>query len=147
MLVRFMLNRYEEELEINDFPQNVRWRITGREILSHLNEYCDVGISVRGIHIPPGKAKHQQKDPENSEERPLYLCLESTNERNIALAKKEIMRIIKEELMKLVSSSAISAGILPLFFQRQRMTFLNPCIKLICVRLETVILTLVQRNT
>lgn len=23
------VQRYEEELEINDFPQNVRWRITG----------------------------------------------------------------------------------------------------------------------
>ncbi|CAH8653855.1 unnamed protein product [Heterobilharzia americana] len=26
-----MVRRYEEELVINDFPQNVRWRITGRE--------------------------------------------------------------------------------------------------------------------
>ncbi|VDN16336.1 unnamed protein product, partial [Dibothriocephalus latus] len=100
--------RYEEELEINDFPQNVRWRITGREMLVHLNEYCDVGVSVRGIYIPTGKPKPVA--PESSDERPLYLCLESTNERNIQLAKKEIMRIIKEELLKLQSSGNLNRG-------------------------------------
>lgn len=102
------IRRYEEELEINDFPQNVRWRITGREMLVHLNEYCDVGVSVRGIYIPAGKAKNVV--PESSDERPLYLCLESTNERNIQLAKKEIMRIIKEELLKLQSSGNLNRG-------------------------------------
>ncbi|BHF64003.1 Probable ATP-dependent RNA helicase ddx46 [Sparganum proliferum] len=102
------IRRYEEELEINDFPQNVRWRITGREMLVHLNEYCDVGVSVRGIYIPTGKAKTAV--PESSDERPLYLCLESTSERNIQLAKKEIMRIIKEELLKLQSSGNLNRG-------------------------------------
>lgn len=88
-------------MEINDFPQNVRWRITGREMLTHLNEYCDVGVSVRGIYIPPGKSGAAPSD--SVDERPLYLCLEATNERSIQIAKSEIMRIIKEELVKLVS--------------------------------------------
>ncbi|VDD80400.1 unnamed protein product [Mesocestoides corti] len=100
------VRRYEEELEINDFPQNVRWRITGREMLLHLNEYCDVGVSVRGIYIPPGKGPGANKANlvDSADERPLYLCLEATNERNIQLAKTEIMRIIKEEIVKLVNS-------------------------------------------
>lgn len=107
------LFRYEEELEINDFPQNVRWRITGRDLLTHLNEYCDVGVSVRGVYMPPGGGKGSGAAAaaasaatvsDGNEERPLYLCLEATSERSIQLAKSEIMRIIKEELVKLVSA-------------------------------------------
>ncbi|VDN97079.1 unnamed protein product [Rodentolepis nana] len=96
------VRRYEEELDINDFPQNVRWRITGREMLTHLNEYCDVGVSVRGIYIPPGKSGPPPGTADSADERPLYLCLEANNERSIQMAKTEIMRIIKEELIKLV---------------------------------------------
>ena len=91
---------------INDFPQNVRWRITGRDLLAHLNEYCDVGVSVRGVYIPPGKGGAAEAGA--SEERPLYLCLEATTERSIQLAKSEIMRVIKEELVKLVSNPLLS---------------------------------------
>lgn len=50
--------------------------------------------------MPPAKAK--QHIPEGTDDRPLYLCIEAVNERQVALAKKEIMRIIKEELVKLV---------------------------------------------
>ncbi|CAH8647621.1 unnamed protein product [Schistosoma margrebowiei] len=103
-----MVRRYEEELVINDFPQNVRWRITGREMLNHLSDYCDVGVSVRGVYMPPAKAK--QHIPEGTDDRPLYLCIEAVNERQVALAKKEIMRIIKEELVKLQSGNSINRG-------------------------------------
>ncbi|VUZ49403.1 unnamed protein product [Hymenolepis diminuta] len=102
------VRRYEEELEINDFPQNVRWRITGREMLTHLNEYCDVGVSVRGIYIPSGKSGAAVAAAESADERPLYLCLEANNERSIQMAKTEIMRIIKEELIKLQSGSSLT---------------------------------------
>lgn len=81
----------------------MRWRITGREMLTHLNEYCDVGVSVRGIYIPSGKSGAAVAAAESADERPLYLCLEANNERSIQMAKTEIMRIIKEELIKLVS--------------------------------------------
>nr|CAH8869702.1 unnamed protein product [Trichobilharzia regenti] len=103
-----IIRRYEEELVINDFPQNVRWRITGRDMLNHLSDYCDVGVSVRGIYMSPAKAK--QHIPEGSDDRPLYLCIEAVNERQVALAKKEIMRIIKEELVKLQSVNSINRG-------------------------------------
>ncbi|CAH8627594.1 unnamed protein product [Heterobilharzia americana] len=103
-----MVRRYEEELVINDFPQNVRWRITGREMLNHLSDYCDVGVSVRGVYMPPAKAKNHI--PEGTDDRPLYLCIEAVNERQVALAKKEIMRIIKEELVKLQSGNSINRG-------------------------------------
>ncbi|VDL18840.1 unnamed protein product [Hymenolepis diminuta] len=87
---------------------NVRWRITGREMLTHLNEYCDVGVSVRGIYIPSGKSGAAVAAAESADERPLYLCLEANNERSIQMAKTEIMRIIKEELIKLQSGSSLT---------------------------------------
>ncbi|KAF5400783.1 DEAD box ATP-dependent RNA helicase [Paragonimus heterotremus] len=95
-----MVKRFEEELVINDFPQSVRWRITGREMLNHLNDFCNVGVSVRGVYMPPAKAKTHV--PEGSDDRPLYLCIEAVSEREIAIAKKEIMRVIKDEMLKVV---------------------------------------------
>jgi ATP-dependent RNA helicase DDX46/PRP5 len=87
---------YEEELEINDFPQQARWRITSKETISHICEYAEVGITVRGNYIPPdGK-------PPGIGERKLYLAVESGNEKGLSLAKSEISRIIKDEISKTV---------------------------------------------
>ena len=87
---------YEEELEINDFPQQARWRITSKETISHICEYAEVGITVRGSYFEPGA-----KDPPLGE-RKLYLAIESMNDKNLSLAKSEIARIIKDEISKLV---------------------------------------------
>lgn len=89
---------YEEELEINDFPQQARWKITSKETISHICEYAEVGITVRGSYFAPGK-----EPPAN--ERKLFLAIESINEKGLSLAKSEISRIIKEELNKLQNPS------------------------------------------
>ncbi|XP_049803386.1 probable ATP-dependent RNA helicase DDX46 [Schistocerca nitens] len=90
--------KYEEELEINDFPQQARWRVTSKEALAQISEYSEAGITVRGTYYPPGKSP-----PEG--ERKLYLAIESTNELAVSKAKIEITRLIKEELLKLQSSA------------------------------------------
>jgi ATP-dependent RNA helicase DDX46/PRP5 len=87
---------YEEELEINDFPQQARWRVTSKETISHICEYAEVGITVRGIYVAPGREAPLG-------ERKLFLAIESVNERGLSLAKSEIIRLIKEEISKLVS--------------------------------------------
>ncbi|CAF4485458.1 unnamed protein product, partial [Rotaria magnacalcarata] len=46
---------FEEELEINDFPQNARWKVTSKETLAHICDYADVGMSVRGQYYPNNK--------------------------------------------------------------------------------------------
>ncbi|ESO04659.1 hypothetical protein HELRODRAFT_187002 [Helobdella robusta] len=89
--------RYEEELEINDFPQTARWKVTSREALSQISEFSDAGITVRGIYIPPNK------DPKEGE-RKLYLGIEATSEIAVQKAKAEITRLIKEELVRLQNS-------------------------------------------
>ena len=90
--------RYEEELEINDFPQQARWRVTSREALAQISEYSEAGLTVRGTYFAPGT-----KVPEG--ERKLYLAIEGTNELAVSKARAEIIRLIKEELIKLQSSS------------------------------------------
>ncbi|WAQ96317.1 DDX46-like protein, partial [Mya arenaria] len=89
--------RYEEELEINDFPQTARWKVTSKEALAQICEYSEAGITVRGTYFPAGK---QPKE----EERKLYLAIEATNELAIQKAKKEVTRLIKEELIRLQNS-------------------------------------------
>lgn len=89
--------KYEEELEINDFPQQARWKVTSKEALAQISEYSEAGLTVRGTYVPPGKAP-----PEG--ERKLYLAIESCSELAVQKAKREITRLIKEELLKLSSA-------------------------------------------
>lgn len=114
-------HKYEEELEINDFPQQARWRVTSKvsayavaykwlcsnvldfcvilqEALAQIAEYSEAGITVRGTYYPPGK-----NPPEG--ERKLYLAIESVNEFSVSKAKIEITRLIKEELLKLQTTA------------------------------------------
>ncbi|GAB0092050.1 RNA helicase [Sergentomyia squamirostris] len=86
--------KYEEELEINDFPQQARWKVTSKEALAQISEYSEAGLTVRGTYVPQGK-----NPPEG--ERKLYLAIESCNELAVQKAKREITRLIKEELLKL----------------------------------------------
>lgn len=89
--------KYEEELVINDFPQQARWKVTSKEALAQISEYSDAGITVRGTYYANGK-----NIPEG--ERKLFLAIESTNELAVQKAKVEITRLLKEELMKIQTS-------------------------------------------
>ena len=90
--------KYEEELEINEFPQQARWRITSKETLAQVGEFSEAGITVRGTYVPTGKSP-----PEG--ERKLYLAIESMSELAVSKAKREICRILKEEMIKIQSSA------------------------------------------
>lgn len=92
-----VFRKYEEELEINDFPQQARWKVTSKEALAQISEYSEAGLTVRGTYVPTGKAA-----PEG--ERKLYLAIESCSELAVQKAKREITRLIKEELLKLSTS-------------------------------------------
>uniref|UniRef100_A0A8C6T064 Probable ATP-dependent RNA helicase DDX46 n=1 Tax=Neogobius melanostomus TaxID=47308 RepID=A0A8C6T064_9GOBI len=98
------VKRYEEELEINDFPQTARWKVTSKEALQRIGEYSEAAITIRGTYFPPGK------EPKEGE-RKIYLAIESANELAVQKAKTEITRLIKEELIRLVSPSNKSASL------------------------------------
>lgn len=65
-----------------------------QEALAQISEYSEAGLTVRGTYVLAGKAP-----PEG--ERKLYLAIESCSEMSVQKAKREITRLIKEELMKL----------------------------------------------
>lgn len=91
------VKRYEEELEINDFPQTARWKVTSKEALQRIGEYSEAAITIRGTYFPPGK------EPKEGE-RKIYLAIESASELAVQKAKTEITRLIKEELIRLQNS-------------------------------------------
>ncbi|XP_055346427.1 probable ATP-dependent RNA helicase DDX46 [Paramacrobiotus metropolitanus] len=93
---------FEEELEINDFPQQARWRITGKETLAQIGEHADAFLSVRGSYIPTGKELTEG-------ERKLYIGIKATTELSLSKAKTEVTRIIKEERLK-IANAPVSRG-------------------------------------
>lgn len=68
-----------------------------QEALAQIQEYSEAGITVRGTYFPANK------EPKEGEPK-LYLAIEATSELAIQKAKKEITRLIKEELIRLVST-------------------------------------------
>ncbi|KAK2510251.1 hypothetical protein Q9233_017938 [Columba guinea] len=74
-----------------------RWKVTSKEALQRISEYSEAAITIRGTYFPPGK------EPKEGE-RKIYLAIESANELAVQKAKAEITRLIKEELIRLISS-------------------------------------------
>ena len=85
---------FEDEVEINDFPQQARFRITHRDTLDQITEDTECGITVRGSFIP----ENQKARPD---EKRLYLAMEAHTEQAIELAKNEVKRVLREELQKI----------------------------------------------
>ncbi|RLN03559.1 hypothetical protein C2845_PM13G01650 [Panicum miliaceum] len=59
---------YEDELEINDFPQYARWRITHKDTLGPIQD-GGAAITIRGTYIAQGKIV-------DANDRKLYLFIE-----------------------------------------------------------------------
>eukprot|EP00123_Amoebidium_parasiticum_P014927 comp22704_c0_seq1/m.35234 comp22704_c0_seq1/g.35234 ORF comp22704_c0_seq1/g.35234 comp22704_c0_seq1/m.35234 type:complete len:417 (-) comp22704_c0_seq1:31-1281(-) len=85
---------FEDELEINDFPQNARWKVTHKDAVRDIQEYSGAALTVKGTYYPPGKEQKEGMD------RKLYLLVEADEERKVKLAVLEIKRLLKEEMEK-----------------------------------------------
>lgn len=91
-----MPEHYEAELEINDFPQNARWKVTHKETLGPISEWTGAAITTRGQFFPPGKI------PAHGE-RKLYLFIEGPTEQSVKRAKAELKRVLED-----VTNAALS---------------------------------------
>ncbi|KAK9103094.1 hypothetical protein Sjap_020348 [Stephania japonica] len=80
---------YEAELEINDFPQNARWKVTHKETLGPISEWTGAAITTRGQYYPPGKIT-------GPGERKLYLFIEGPTESSVKKAKAEVKRVLED---------------------------------------------------
>lgn len=84
-----MPEHYEAELEINDFPQNARWKVTHKETLGPISEWTGAAVTTRGQFYPPGKIP-------GPGERKLYLFIEGPTESSVKKAKAEVKRVLED---------------------------------------------------
>ena len=84
---------FESELEINDFPQQARWKVTHKDTLAQISEFTGAAITVKGQYYAPNK-------PVPPGERKLFLLIEGPSERCIKTAKGKIKEIIEEIIAK-----------------------------------------------
>ncbi|KAK7239140.1 helicase [Aureococcus anophagefferens] len=86
-----------DELDVNDYPGEARYRATHRDNILRVQEETGCAIIARGQYIAPGKA------PEPGQKR-LYLALEAKDELSIKHAKAELKRLLDEETRELATS-------------------------------------------
>ncbi|CAL5008841.1 unnamed protein product [Urochloa decumbens] len=79
---------YEEELEINDFPQYARWKITHKDTLGPIQE-GGAAITIRGTYIAQGKII-------GDNDRKLYLFIEGPSDSCVKKAKAELKRTLED---------------------------------------------------
>ncbi|CAG8538186.1 7498_t:CDS:10 [Dentiscutata heterogama] len=96
---------YSVEIEINDYPQKARWKVTNKEQISQITELTGAAITTRGTYFPPGR----QPAP-GSGERKLYLFVEGENEYVVEKAKNEIKRILTETTLSAIEAEARNPG-------------------------------------
>jgi ATP-dependent RNA helicase DDX46/PRP5 len=76
-------------LEINDYPQQARWKVTHKDALNAITEFTGAAVTTRGSFVPPGR------NPPPGE-RKLYLFIEGQDVTSVRQAKDEIKRILAE---------------------------------------------------
>ncbi|KAF8364608.1 hypothetical protein HHK36_033422 [Tetracentron sinense] len=84
-----MPEHYEAELEINDFPQNARWKVTHKETLGPISDWTGAAITTRGQYYPSGKIA-------GPGERKLYLFIEGSTEQSVKRAKSELKSVLED---------------------------------------------------
>ncbi|XP_050209903.1 DEAD-box ATP-dependent RNA helicase 42-like [Mercurialis annua] len=84
-----MPERYEAEVEINNFPQNARWKVTRKETLGPISEWTGASITTRGQFFPPGHIPA-------SGDRKLYLFIEGPSETSVKRAKTELKCVLED---------------------------------------------------
>ncbi|CAJ0757219.1 17365_t:CDS:10 [Entrophospora sp. SA101] len=94
---------YSVEIEINDYPQKARWKVTNKEQISQITELTGAAITTRGTYYPPGR----QPVPASGE-RKLYLFVEGENEYVVEKAKNEIKRILTETTLSAIEAESRS---------------------------------------
>merc|ERR1712216_557108 len=94
---------FQQELEINDYPQTARWKVTHKDTMSPILEFYQVCITTKGSWYAPGR-----NAPPG--DRKLYLLIEGSDEKNVVTAKKEIRRMLEEAAAGIKDPSQLMKG-------------------------------------
>lgn len=82
-----------QELDINDYPREARWKVTQKETTTKLQDEFRTAVTLKGSYIAPGKTP-------NEGERRLYLHLEAASEVFLQNCVLEIQRLLNEETLR-----------------------------------------------
>ena len=89
--------RISADLEINDYPQAARNKVTQRDFLSMMHDLTNCSISVRGVYVEPGK----KMAPGHKKLR-LHIVGESKYE--VESAYREVRRTVEEKAAELANT-------------------------------------------
>ena len=84
---------FMDDLEINDYPQQARWKVTQKEAADHVADLTGAAIIARGSYVAPGRKP-------NAGERKLYLAIEGSSWKSVQEAKRELQRILDETTLQ-----------------------------------------------
>jgi len=85
---------YSAEVEFNDYPQQVRYKITHLDQLNRITDLTGCALVPRGVYVAPGRSAA-------SGEKPLHLLIEGPTEYDVSRAANEIHRVLEETTMDL----------------------------------------------
>ena len=91
---------YHATLEINDFSQAARWRVTNRSNVAKILESTGTSITTKGSFYAAGK------EPGPGEQPKLYILVEGDTEVVVTNAMRELMRLLKEGMAATAESES-----------------------------------------
>ena len=94
---------YQAELEINDFPQAARFRVTHKSHVAGVAELTGAALITKGVYVPPGADLPPG-------ERKMYLLIQGPTEACVRAAKAACKRVIEEHTEKAMRRDAGAAG-------------------------------------
>lgn len=96
-------SHFIEEMEINDYPQQARWKVTQKETTSRLQDEFQTAVTLKGQYTPSGKSPAEG-------ERRLYLHLQAQTSQLLQNCIVEIKRLLNEETLKVGARSVGGGG-------------------------------------
>lgn len=97
-------NHFVEEIDINDYPREARWKVTQKETTSRLQDEFQTAVTLKGEYFGPGRVPNSAEG-----ERKLYLHLEATTARILKNCVLEIKRLLNEETLR-VGARGLGGG-------------------------------------
>lgn len=93
---------YFAEMEVNDYPQAARYKITHKDTLSIIMDFCGAMISVKGEYIPQGR-------PPKDGQRRLFVRIDADSEMGVEKALKEVRRVLFEAMTEAAERGSLEA--------------------------------------
>mmetsp|Transcript_16220 Transcript_16220/g.25305 ORF Transcript_16220/g.25305 Transcript_16220/m.25305 type:complete len:242 (-) Transcript_16220:215-940(-) len=86
-------NHFVEDIDINDYPREARWKVTQKETVSRLQDDYQCAVTLKGEYFGPGRV------PAENESK-LHLHIEATTQPNLMNCVHEVRRLLNEETLR-----------------------------------------------